>query len=169
MTSFRVHDLTTAPPASRDTLERARRAFGFVPNLLDEAALSPAEVQVALLAVSVENGCRYCVAAHSAVGLARGLPADELTALRRGRPLRDPRLEAVRRFASVVVARRGHLDLPEVERFLAAGFSRAQLLEVLAAVALKTLSNYTNHLAETPVDRAFAAQAWEPEAAPVSA
>ena len=86
----------------------------------------------------------------------------ELEALRDGSPLADPKLEALRAFASAVVQELGWVSEEEVDGFLAAGFEREQVLDVVVGVAYKTLSNYTNHLAGTPLDSAFAAFAWEP-------
>lgn len=183
MSEFTIHSIDSAPEASRETLEAVKGTFGFLPNLLgelaaapvaakayvtlngllEESSFEPAEVQLLLASVSVANGCDYCVAAHSA-GLAQaGLGEEEIEAVRRGRSLSDDRLEALRRFATVVVERRGHPGRTEVERFLGAGFRREQILEVLVAVAMKTLSNYTNHIAETPLDEELSDFAWEPE------
>ena len=183
MSEFTIHSVDSAPQASRETLEAAKEEFGFLPNLLgelaaapvaakayvtlygllEESSFEPREVQLLLASASVANGCDYCVAAHSA-GLAQaGLDGDEIEAVRRGRRLSDDRLEALRRFATVVVERRGHPGVEEVERFLGAGFRREQILEVLVAVAMKTLSNYTNHIAETPLDDELSDFAWHPE------
>lgn len=180
MESFTIHTIETAPEGSRETLEAVQRKFGFVPNLLGELAaapsaarayatldglledssLEPVEVQLLLAAVSVANACEYCVAAHSAGLRQADLAEEDVEAVRNGEPVSDPRLEALRRFASVVVERRGHPGKDEVEAFLEAGYGREQILEVLVAVAMKTLSNYTNHIAETPLDEELSDFAW---------
>ena len=59
------------------------------------------------------------------------------------------------------MANRGRLTQSQVQDFVVAGYSKAQVLEVITAVALKTISNYTNHLADTPLDRQFKAFEWE--------
>ncbi len=185
MSSFAIHTIESAPRGSRETLEAVRRRFGFVPNLMGELAAAPAAVkayatlsevfaqtslrpveqQLVLASVSAANQCAYCVAAHSA-GLRMAEMADaQVDAVREGRPLADPRLEAIRRFAHAVVEQRGHVDGPEMQAFLDAGYTREQVLEVLVGVAMKTLSNYTNHIAETPLDPQFQPFAWEPTAA----
>ena len=183
MTDFVYHTLETAPEEARASLEQARQKFGFdlnlfavmaeAPGLLEaylkvndifsRTSLSPEEQTVVLIAVSRENGCHYCVAAHSAAADMMGVPASVTDALRDGRPLDDPRLEALRRLTGRIVERRGWPDDAEVQRFLDAGYGRRQLLEVLVGVGLKTLSNYTNHLAGTELDRPLAARAWSPE------
>lgn len=153
----------------------ARRTFGFLPNLIamlgeapsaaagylalsfqfEASSFSPAERQVVLLAASVENECDYCTATHGALAAGSGLDATSVAALRAGEPLADPRLEALARFTRALVAERGRVAGEELERFLAAGFDRAQALEAIVGVALKTLSNYANHLADTPLDLRF--------------
>jgi alkylhydroperoxidase family enzyme len=82
-------------------------------------------------------------------------------ASRTEQPIADPRLEALRRLAEALVRGRGHADA-EVAHFLAAGYQPSQVVEVLVGVTLKTLSNYTNHLAITPLDGVFEARAWTP-------
>lgn len=181
---FPVHSLASAPEASQSLLAGAERKFGFVPNLLGEFAeapaaleaylgisqaferssLSPAEQQIVLLATSVANQCRYCVAAHSMLLSMRGLARDQVEAVRRNCPLADTRLEALRTLVHHVVTARGWAAPGQLAAFRDAGFSSAQYLEVLTGITQKTLSNYLNHVAATPLDAPFAPFAWEPEA-----
>jgi alkylhydroperoxidase family enzyme len=74
--------------------------------------------------------------------------------------LRDKKLEALRQFVQTVVKNRGHANEAEINAFLDAGYSRVQILDVLVGVGMKTLSNYTNHITEIPLDTVFQAQAW---------
>lgn len=179
--SFRVHTRSTAPQGARHLLAAAEQKFGFVPNLLgvlaeapvaleaylsvsealSKSRLTPIEREIATIAVSVENRCEYCVAAHSTIATMVKAGAEVVAEARAGGPIRDLRLEALRRFTQAVVATRGRPDPAELRAFAAAGFDHGHLLEVLAVVAMKTLSNYTNHIAETPLDPAFAPQRWE--------
>ena len=85
-----------------------------------------------------------------------------LAALRRNQPLPDSKLEALRLTTRAMVEQRGWLSDADVARFEQAGYSRDQLLDLVLAVAFKTLSNYTNHLTETPVDRQFSRFEWHP-------
>ncbi len=187
MSDFPVHSIETAPVAARDRLAAAKAAFGFVPNLLgmlaesptaleaylgigavfQRSSLSPAEQNVVLLAVSVTNGCHYCVAAHTMIAAGAKVPNAVVEAIRNGLPIDNPKLEAVRRFAEAVVRERGWAEAA-LGQFLAAGYTRANALEVLVGVTQKTLSNYANHLAHTPLDSAFAAKAWSPAGHPAS-
>ncbi len=180
--SFPTHTLDSAPAGARSTLAEVEKAYGMIPNLhrvlaespgalkgyfglskaLQETGLTPAEQQVVLIAVSVENGCSYCVAAHSTVAKGGGL-FDEPTlgALRSGNPLPDAKLEALRSFTLAVVRERAWVGSEVVDAFLSAGFERTHLLGVLTGIALKTLSNYTNHIVDTPLDDAFAGARWK--------
>lgn len=180
MSRFPVHSIETAPAGSREGLQAAKARFGFVPNLLGMLAGSPAalgaylgvteafgagtltevERQVVLLTVSRQHECHYCMAAHSAGAMMAGIGPEVLEGLRRGEPLPDARLEALRRTTDRLVTARGWISPEEVDAFFTAGFTEAQLLEVLAGIALKTISNYANHLAGTPLDPPFAKFAW---------
>ena len=180
-TGFTVHSVETAPAAARPRLEAGQKMLGFVPNLYgvfaeapnvleayqtlsqvyDKGTFSKTEQQVVTITANIENGCTYCVAAHSTLAEKQGVPADVITALRDEQPLADAKLEALRRFARAVVVKRGWVDDAEVQTFLDAGYTRGQILEVILGVAFKTLSNYANHIADTPRDAAFEATAWE--------
>jgi uncharacterized peroxidase-related enzyme len=184
MSQFTIHTVDSAPAASRETLAAAQKKFGFLPNLLGELAaapaalqayvtlnellgrtsLSPVAQQVVLVAVSMANGCHYCVAAHTAGLKMAGFAEDEIDALRAGRSLADLKLEALRVFTIGVVEQRGWIDDTNLQRFLDAGYAREQVFEVLVGVAMKTLSNYSNHIAETPLDKQLQPLAWEPAA-----
>ncbi len=182
MRTFIVHSQATAPEASRFALAGAQSKFGFVPNLIgmladapaavagylgigeqfDKCSFTPAERHVVLLAVSYENACDYCMAAHTVVAGMSKVPAAAIEALRSGGPLPDARLEALAQFTRAVVRERGRVSERDLAAFLAAGFTQSQVLEVVLGVAMKTLSNYANHIARTPLDTAFAAARWEP-------
>ena len=181
--TYPVHTIDTAPDAAKEMLAESRKAYGFVPNLhavmaeapallkayrrvgdfFDETSFTPAERQVVLLTVSYENGCEYCVAAHSAIAGMQKVPGDVVQAIRNGQVIADQKLEALRRYTAAVVVSRGRPSDADAQAFLNAGYSRAQTLEVVLGVGMKTLSNYTNHLADTPLDEAFANARWHKE------
>ena len=102
------------------------------------------------------------MAAHTVVAGMQKVPTDVIDAVRGDRPIIDHRLEALRLFATAVVEKRGWVSDDDISAFLAAGFSRAQILEVILGVSFKTLSNYTNHVADTLLDKAFETGAWSP-------
>ncbi|TVR98665.1 MAG: carboxymuconolactone decarboxylase family protein [Rhodospirillales bacterium] len=178
--AFKTHSIDTAPKGAEDTLAAVKDKFGFVPNVLgvmaeapalakayvslstlfEETALSPTERNIVILAISTTNKCEYCVAAHSVGATMQKVPSDVIEALRRGKPLADSKLEALRRLASEIVENRGWPSQDVVQGFLDAGYTQKNLLEVIVGVGLKTLSNYTNHIAETPLDDAFQPAKW---------
>jgi len=178
---FPLHTQDSAPEASKPLLAQVESAFGFVPNLTatlaespaalagylqlsatiqEHSALSPEEQQIVMLAVSEANGCDYCMAAHSLMAGMAQVPEETVVALRSCGDLSDPKEAALAKFARAVTEHRGWVPETEQEAFLAAGFNKRQLLDVVAIVSLKTLSNYTNHLARTPLDPAFEAHRW---------
>lgn len=136
------------------------KAYLAVSEAYEASSLSPLERNVVLLAAARENGCKYCVAVHSAVGDMQKHPADVIDAIRNDTVIKDAKLQALRIFTQAVVRNRAHLENAQVDAFLAAGYQPAQALDVLVGVTLKTLSNYTNHLTEPPLDAAFAGRAW---------
>lgn len=181
MATFALHDETTAPEASRPHLESAKQRMGFITTLNAVMAESPellagynalAELfgksslptpakHVVWITASVENGCDYCVAAHSTMALRSGLAPETVTALRDAKPLDDPGLEAARQLTRSMVLDRGWVGEDQVEAFLAAGYTKRHVLDIVLGVGMKTLSNYTNHVAHTPLDPAWKEQQWE--------
>lgn len=180
MTDFRLHDQATAPRDAHDSLAAVQEKYGFVPNLmaimaeappllqayltlsqlLAQSTLSAQERNLLLLAISVANGCDYCVAAHTLGARTAELPDAVIEAVRENTPVADPKLEALRQLAQSVANDRGRPEPAIVRAFFDAGYSQANLLEVILAVGMKTLSNYTNHIANTPLDAAFSTAAW---------
>lgn len=184
MPDFALHDHDTAPEDSKPLLKQSVSDFGFVPNLhavmaespqLLEAyqrvhqlflasSLSADEKTVVWQTINVEHNCTYCVPAHTGVAHAMKVDGALTEALRNGAPLGDDRLEALRDFTLKVLRDRGVVADADVQTFLAAGFTRANVLDVLLGLSQKVMSNYTNHLAETPVDNVFKKFAWEKDA-----
>ncbi|MBL4621334.1 MAG: carboxymuconolactone decarboxylase family protein [Immundisolibacteraceae bacterium] len=189
--TFEPYSTTDVPRASQPILAATEKSLGFVPNLYRVMAESPAalssyqaigraqqlsaltdiEQQVVAVTVRIANGCEYCVAAHST--LAKGLKIDSatLSALRLNHPLPQQRLEALRQFTLSTLAHEGWTPDASIQTFLDAGFKRQHIFDVIALIAMKTLANYVNHIADPALDKAFADQAWHPPAtgAPVAA
>ena len=181
MSDFTTHTIDSAPQASKPFLQGAKNAYSFVPNLLGNMATAPAllegyttlagifdktdlsetERQIILMTNNRLNGCTYCMAAHTTISQMAKVPNDVIQALRDGTPIADPKLEALRTFAAIINETRGWPTDAQVEAFLAAGYTQQTVLEVILGTSLKVMSNYTNHIAETPIDKAFAPNAWE--------
>lgn len=182
MSEYVFHTPETAPEAASAILAGTEKKLGFVPNLyaglanapaaleayvalssyFDKTSLTPVERQVVLLATSVENGCEFCVAAHSMIAKKMvGAPEEVVNALRSGQLPLDFKLAALTRFTRAVVQERGWVvEHPAFNQFLDAGYSREQALEVVLGVTQKTLSNYANHLLQTPINPAFDSERW---------
>lgn len=180
MTNFTLHDQQSAPQDSQKLLDTSIKAFGMIPGLHAVMAEAPGllegyqklhqlfldssfddeETTVVWQAINVEHACHYCVPAHT--GIAKSMKVDDAitTALRDETPLPTDRLEALRDFTLAVVRGRGNVDDSAVQAFLDAGFTKRQILEVILATAQKVMSNYTNHLADTPVDEPFKKFEW---------
>lgn len=178
------HTIETASGKSKELLLAANKKFGFTPNMyggmahepaLFEAYVSsynafraetdftPVEQEVIFLVISRENGCTYCVAAHSFVAdMASGVPAAVTSAIRDGQPIPDAKLASLAAFVEKMTLSRGRPSDADVAAFKAAGYGERHILGVILAISIKTLSNYTNHVFKTPLDAAFAPRAWKP-------
>ena len=108
-----------------------------------------------------ENDCTYCMAAHTGIAKVEDIPEDVVAAARSGDRYADPRLEALRSFTRSVVVNRGWVSDAELAAFHEAGFTQQHVMELLVGVAHKVVSTYANHIARTPLDKAFARGAWE--------
>ena len=161
-----------APEASRPLLDGVEKMLGTVPNMfriisnspqaldgylglngaLSKGKLSAATRERIALAVAQRNACGYCLAAHTYLGtnLAR-LDADEITANRMGRST-DAKADAAVRFAVQIVDHRGGVGADAVQAVRAAGYSDAEIVEIIAHVALNTLTNYVNEVLATEID-----------------
>ena len=179
---FKLHTLESAPETVKPELEAAQKAYGSIPNLYrnfatnpatlkiylafnetlqQHGSLSPIEQQAVYLTVSAENGCTYCVGAHSVLADMSRMPEQTLNELREQRPLSDRKLNALRRLTLSVMEHQGWVPKEEIATFETAGYDQRHLLEVITILAQKTLSNYFNHIAQTPLDAMFEARAWE--------
>lgn len=172
-------DPAKADGAQKEILDKAVKQVGFLPNMYAnmanapgvlstylhgyalfrrESGLKPAEQEVVFLAVSQVNGCNYCTAAHSMIADKQsGVPADVLKAIRSSEPIPDARHAALYALTAEMVRTQGRPDAATVKAFLGVGFQERDVLYIILAIAVKTLSNYSNHAFATPVDAAFAA------------
>lgn len=188
MTNFQVHTIESAPKDSKPMLEASKKAYGMVPNLHAVMAESPAlleayrtisqifdnktnlsvtEQQIIVMTNNRLNGCTYCMAAHTSIMQGAKVAEDVITSLREGTPIADPKLEALRIFAEKVNVNRGEVEDADIEALLASGYTKQTVFDVILGTAYKVLSNYTNHVAQTPLDKAFAKNEWSAVAQPV--
>lgn len=181
MTEFKLHTLETAPEGSKEILSGALKQNGFIPNLygmmaespellkvyrqmadlFEATSLSPVEKNIVWLTVSFHNSCHYCMAIHSMVGKMYKLPEEMIEALRTNQPLNDDKLETFRHFVAILVEKRGWALEEDIAKFLAAGYTRKNVLELMVGVGQKIISNYVNHLVHTPLDKQIEGFKWE--------
>lgn len=174
-TGYPLNGIEDGPEESRPILEAVQKNYGFLPNLIkvfaaspaatsayvdlgqkfSETSLSPIEQNVLLIAVSVTNNCDYCLAAHTAISTMAKVPEDYISAVREGRPIDDAKLQAFRVFVQEVAETRGRPSDEVQSAFFEAGYTKQNVIEVVLGVTMKTLSNYVNHFADTPLDEQF--------------
>jgi len=178
MSHFQVHTIESAP--AKSSLQALDDALGFVPNLAATMAESPTlisgfvelrrtlaggeltgiEREIVAIAVSLENNCDYCMAAHSTFALMLNADHNAVVAARNGDEPDDPKLGALYRFARSLVAERGHITEEETQAPIDAGYSPRALLDVVAQVGHTTLANLAHNISTAPLDDAFQPQAW---------
>jgi AhpD family alkylhydroperoxidase len=181
MSMFQIHSEMTAPETSKPLLEQAKKNLGMIPNLervmaespallegyvhlwelFDTTSLSPIERNVVYQTANFENQCEYCVPWHTKLAEMAGMAPSEIEALRQGAELEDPKLESLRQFTKSLILNRGKIAEVELKAFFAVGYSAQQALEVILGIAVKTMSNYTNSIAGTPLDKAVEKLRWK--------
>jgi uncharacterized peroxidase-related enzyme len=172
MTRISVPTIELSPVASLPLLDAVKKQLGVVPNLMRLVGNSPAALEGYLslsgalgkgsigaktgeriaLAIAEINRCDYCLSAHTylASNVAK-LDAAEISANRHGQS-GDAKADAAVRFAASVAIERGHVSDTAVAAVKAAGFTDAEVIEVVLHVALNTLTNYVNSVAHTEID-----------------
>ncbi|AZG33558.1 MULTISPECIES: carboxymuconolactone decarboxylase family protein [Shewanella] len=180
MTAFTIHTVDTAPEDSKAMLDDTKKQTGMIPNLFGVLAESPStlkayqqlhqafldtsfnpeELTVVWQTINVENKCTYCVPAHT--GIAHSMKVDPaLTeALRNKAAMPNAKLQALQDATLSIVRNRGNISEAELAAFYAAGYGQQQVLEIILGLSQKVISNYTNHVAKTPVDEVFKKFAW---------
>ncbi len=178
-----VQTVESTTGTAKTMLEAAQAQMGSVPNMYgnmvnspglletyllgykrfrEESGFTPVEQEVVLLTISRLNVCTYCMAAHSMIADKMSkVPADILEALRTGSPIPDAKLTALSAFTHILLEQRGTPTTIQLNDFKSAGYTDRQVLEIILAIAVKTLSNFSNHLFHTEVDKPFQKYAWQ--------
>ncbi len=169
-------DPNTTTGKTAEVFATVKSKLGSVPNLMRTFGHSPATLEAFLgfktalatgviplkvreqiaLTVAEINSCDYCLAAHSLVGKATGLTPEAIASARRAEAS-DAKIDALLKFAAVVVQARGLVSDDALAAVRDAGVSDAEIIETVAHVALNILTNYTNHIAQPVVDFPMAA------------
>lgn len=182
MAHLKLENVSTSPLTS-EILENTKKGLGFVPNmyvtmganpaLLDaythsyksfraNAGFTPVEQEVVFLSVAYENNCEYCMAAHSFVGdMMTKVPTEVTDAIRSGKQIPDAKLSALSKLTRSLTATRGNVSQEEINEFLNAGYSEINVLGIIAGIAIKTMSNYSNHITNPAIDDTFAGRIWK--------
>ncbi|MBE2894918.1 carboxymuconolactone decarboxylase family protein [Spirabiliibacterium falconis] len=180
MARLTIHDTQTAPEAARTRVALVEKNNGFIPNLIGVLANSPQalafyqdvgklngqnsldkfELEVVQITAAVNNGCDFCVAGHSKIATLIGLPENVLHALRNRTLIGDnPKYHALALFTQQLIDTRGKVSDAQLADFKAAGYNDQNVLDVIMGVALATLCNYANNVAQTEINdqlKAFA-------------
>ncbi len=180
MTTFTIPTPDSAPAESKEQLETTQKRKGLIPNLygvlaeapialeaydtlanlLMRSSFTPTERHVVWFTINAYHDCHYCMAAHTLLAKGEKVPEDVIETARAVGSYEDPKLEALRVFTLNLVENRGWTAPEGLEAFLAAGFTKQNVLESLVVIAHKVLSNYTNHIVNTPVDDVFKKFTW---------
>ena len=171
MSRISIPSLEDAPEASKAALDGVHKQLGVVPNLFRLIAVSPMALnaftgfQGALsksldvktreriaVAVSQVNGCDYCLSAHTYLGLNLAKISPHEIALNRKGASSDAKANAAVAFAYQVAQQRGHVADADITAVRTAGFTDAQIVEIVALVAENTFTNYLNEVARTDID-----------------
>ena len=171
MTRIQALEPADASPKAQELLAAVKAKIGMTPNMmktmaqsaavlegylglsgaLGSGALTPRLREQVALAVGQANGCEYCLSAHSAIGKMVGLKPEDIAASRRATSS-DAKTAVALRFVQELVVHRGVVDDNALRTVRAAGFNDAEIVELVANVALNIFTNYINHVAGTDVD-----------------
>ncbi len=182
MTNFSIYSLETAPPRAEQTAQNVAKKYGSIPNLvgalleapevaqayvdlgdaLKNSAFSAKERHVVWFTINRLHDCRYCMAAHTTMAKGEKIDAAVIEAARGDEDYPNERLNLLKEFTTKMVMNRGWVEPIEVQEFVEAGFSNRHVLDIVLAISHKVISNYTNHLVETPLDDRFSANRWSP-------
>jgi len=175
--------IENADTISSQILQTTQKKLGLIPNmylgmanntaLLDgyvsaynsfraNSGFSPQEQEVIFLSIAYENECDYCMAAHSFVGDNMSkVPTEVTNAIRNNTEIPHEKFKALSLFSRAVTLKRGLPSETDINDFINAGYTKNHILGVIAGVGIKTMSNYFNHIFNTPVDAAFKSRFWK--------
>ena len=174
MARLTVNTLETAPEQAKERMEMVQKANGFIPNLIgvlanspqalemyqevgkinSRTSLTPEEIEVVQITAAAHNGCDFCVAGHTKIGtLKLKMPENVLNALRARTTIEDnAKYQALAQFTMQLIDQRGKVSDEELAAIKAAGYSEQNILDVVLGVALATLCNYANNVAQNDIN-----------------
>lgn len=170
MTTFNVPKREDVSDNNKAIFDKLNNALGFVPNLYAtyansdtalenylnfsnaKTSLSAKEKEVVNLVVSQVNKCVYCLSAHTAIGKMNGFNDEQILELRSGKASFNNKLDALAKLAKNITENRGHTNEEVIGNYFAAGYTKANLIDTIALVGDKTISNYVHSTTKVPVD-----------------
>ena len=176
MTKFTVPARGEVSENNQAIFDKLQNGLGFVPNLYAyyaknetalgdylalqnrKSTLTTKEREVINLVTSQINGCRYCQSAHTVLGKMNGFTDEQVLELRKGSASFDPKLDALVKFAAAVVENRGNATGESKNAFFSAGYTEANLIDVVMVIGDKIISNYIHNLTGFPIDFPIAAE-----------
>ncbi len=172
-----------ASETQKELLTITRKQYKMIPNMYRAMANQPAllksymdaykgfrtqsnfssvEQEVVFLTISVENNCSYCMAAHSIIAdLVSKVPPNITDAIRTGAEIPDAKLKSLQEFTSIMLNKRGNPSEEDVRLFFENGYNEKHILDIILAISIKTISNYTNHIFHTEIDSVFKIREWK--------
>jgi uncharacterized peroxidase-related enzyme len=127
-----------------------------------QSNFSSVEQEVVFLTISIDNNCSYCMAAHSIIAdLVSKVPPNITDAIRTGAEIPDAKLKSLQVFTSIMLNKRGNPSEDDVRSFFEYGYNEHHILDIILAISIKIISNYTNHIFHTEIDSAFKIREWK--------
>ncbi|WP_373523441.1 carboxymuconolactone decarboxylase family protein [Aquiflexum sp.] len=170
MTKFTVPQRGEVSENNQALFDNLQKALGFVPNLYAyyaknetalgdylalqnrKSTLKAKEREVINLVTSQINGCQYCLAAHTALGKMNGFTDEQIIGLRKGTASFDKQLNALVGFAASIVSNKGKASQESKEAFFDAGYTEANMIDVVIVIGDKTMSNFIHNLTAFEID-----------------
>lgn len=178
---YHIYDLNTASETAKPLLKEIKQHYQFIPNALGAMAESPEAVKaymmldgivgenslddlerhIVYLTIAREHACGYCVAAHSAFAQMAKVDPNTIHALREGSPLKDPAQASLQSFTAKMVKNGCHVNEEDITQFLANGYTRRQILDIITMIATKQISIYANRIMGTDLDEMLLPAKWK--------
>jgi AhpD family alkylhydroperoxidase len=152
-----IPNLAAAMAESPELLQ----GFLAIREIYANGTFTPAEIQVLSLTAAYENDCAWCMSFHTLMARNDGVPDEAVEALRAGHAPADKKLGALSNLARAMVRNRGNVSGPVFDRFLAAGYTKPQALEVVLGMSFSLMANYAGHLTNPALDPSLQAHAWQ--------
>jgi uncharacterized peroxidase-related enzyme len=169
-TKFEVPSKEEVTSENKAILEGLEKKVGFIPNIystyaysehgLDryltfsggKTSLNNKEKELVNLVVSQVNNCKYCLAAHTAIGKMNGFSDEQMIEIRKGQATFEPKLNALAQFVKSITENRGQINDSVLQEFFDAGYEKGNLVDVILAIGEKTTTNLLHRVTDVPLD-----------------